>query len=105
MAFPYKGKKMISTVIDAGNGNCYGAVFDNDLKPVYVPSADSLDSFMHFSEKLNPEICVKDTEGFFPSAYSVAKIVSLLDQTLIDRKMRAQPMYLRPSQAERKYRG
>ena len=105
MAFPYKGKKMISTVIDAGNGNCYGAVFDKDLKPVYVPSADSLDSFMLFSEKLNPEICVKDTEGFLPSAYSVAKIVSLLDQTLIDRKMRAQPMYLRPSQAERKYLG
>ena len=101
LAYPFLGYGTpVATVIDARNGNGYGALYASDGIALIPPCAIEIASFI---DKL-PEKAVITGTGFInsdravPSAGNIARIAA---QRSGDKA--ASPLYLRPSQAERKH--
>lgn len=104
MAFDNAGTSSTAVMIDAGNGNCYGAVYDKNGSPVLGPVADTNEAFEEAAAGLYEGSVLKDTDGHSPSAGTLAKAAALRFEKGVEKQTRAQPLYLRPSQAERKRR-
>ena len=89
------GNAAVCAIIDARNGNGYGAVY-RDGACVTEPTACELEPF----EAALPDGCrctgTAAGDGALPSAASVVRIAAKREGTA-----QASPMYLKPSQAER----
>ena len=97
--------KLTSVYLDAGNDNCYGAVIDADGGFIYGPAAESTAAFKEKADALHPdrEMSGKDS-SVLPGA---ADILQCALQKITEKEdapdvREAMPLYLRPSQAERK---
>lgn len=102
LAFPLLGGPApVAAVIDARNGNGYGALYAPDGEALISPCAMEIAPFL---EKL-PENAIltgtgfPDADGALPLAESIARIAA---ERAGERTV--SPLYLRPSQAERKQR-
>lgn len=102
MAYPLLGGVgPVAAIIDARNGNGYGALYAPDGSVLIPPCAIVIDAFM---EELPGNVILTGTgfsgeDGALPSAANVSKIAA---RRAGERA--ASPLYLRPSQAERKQR-
>lgn len=100
LAFPLLGGDApVAAVIDARNGNGYGALYAPDGGALIPPCAMEIKPFM---EKLPAGTILTGTgfpaaDGALPLASSIARIAAKRAG-----KRAASPLYLRPSQAERK---
>ena len=100
IAFPLLGGKVpVAAIIDARNGNGYGALYAPDGAVLIPPCAMEIEPFL---QSLPEDAILTGTgfpgaDGALPLADSVARIAA-------DRagERAASPLYLRPSQAERK---
>ena len=95
------GKRPVAAVIDARNGNGYGALYAPDGGVLIPPCAVEIEPFL----QALPEGArltgtgFPDADGALPLAQNVARIAA---NRAGERA--ASPLYLRPSQAERKLR-
>ena len=100
LAFPLLGDgQPVAAIIDARNGNGYGALYAADGEPLIPPCAIEIEPFV---KSLPPDAILTGTgfpaaDGALPLAGSVARIAA---RRAGERA--ASPLYLRPSQAERK---
>ena len=102
LAYPLLGgDKPVAAIIDARNGNGYGALYASGGAALIPPSAIEIAPFL---AQLPDDVILTGTgfpgaDGALPLAGSIARIAS-------KRKgeRTASPLYLRPSQAERKQR-
>lgn len=98
LAWPLRGDKPVAALIDARNGNGYGALYAADGSVLIPPAAVEIEPFLASL----PENCLRtgtgvpNGDGALPLARSVAYLAK-------DRMGagEALPLYLRPSQAER----
>ncbi len=102
LAFPFLGgDRPVAAIIDARNGNGYGALYAPDGAALILPCAMEIRSFL--AQLPENVLCTgtgfPDADGALPQAGSVARIAS---KRAGERA--ASPLYLRPSQAERKQR-
>ena len=102
LAYPLLGgDKPVSAVIDARNGNGYGALYASGGAALIPPGAIEIAAFL---EQLPDDVILTGTgfpgaDGALPLAGSIARIASKRTG-----ERTASPLYLRPSQAERKQR-
>lgn len=102
LAFPLLGGPgPVAAVIDARNGNGYGALYAPDGKALIPPCAMEIAPFL---EELPENVILTgtgfpDADGALPLAESIARIAA---ERAGERAV--SPLYLRPSQAERKQR-
>lgn len=102
MAAASKENGMKAVCIDAGNNNCYGAIYDSSLQSIYGPAAENDDVFLRYArDNYNLTGVLRDTE-ILPDAGIIASLAKEKANGL-SASMRAMPLYLRPSQAERKH--
>ena len=100
LAFPLLGGGVpVAAVIDARNGNGYGALYAPDGTALIPPCAMEIALFL---ENLPKDAVLTGTgfagaDGALPSAGNIARIAAQRAGELA-----ASPLYLRPSQAERK---
>ncbi len=100
LAFPLLGGSgPVAAIIDARNGNGYGALYAPDGTALIPPCAMEIGPFL---EQLPEDVILTgtgfpDADGALPLAGSVARIAA---GRVGERA--ASPLYLRPSQAERK---
>ena len=100
LAFPLLGGSgPVAAIIDARNGNGYGALYAPDGTALIPPCAMEIGPFL---EQLPEDVVLTgtgfpDADGALPLAGSVARIAA---GRVGERA--ASPLYLRPSQAERK---
>ena len=100
LAFPLLGGgRPVAAVIDARNGNGYGAIYGPDGSALIPPCAIEIAPFL---EQLPRDAILTgtgfpDADGALPLAGSIARIAA-------ERagEKAVSPLYLRPSQAERK---
>lgn len=104
MAFARDNGQKIAAMIDAGNDNCYGAIYGRDITPLCGPLADTVNGFYETVKSAACDVLIKDTEGNSPSARTIACVAAVKAADIMDKSTRAQPLYLRQSQAERKRR-
>lgn len=98
MAYPYKGRK-IAVSIDAGNGNCYGAIYDESGTAVASPESFANEEFRSLIKTNGSEFSVE-----LPCAGNLARIAAERANASFFADSQAAPLYLRPSQAERNIR-
>ena len=102
LAYPLLGgDKPVAAVIDARNGNGYGALYASGGAALIPPGAIEIAPFL---EQLPDDVILTGTgfpsaDGALPLAGSIARIASKRTG-----ERTASPLYLRPSQAERKQR-
>lgn len=102
LAFPLLGgDRPVAAIIDARNGNGYGALFASDGAALIPPCAIEIAPFL---ERLPTNAVLTGTgfsgaDGALPLAGSIARIAA---ERAGERAV--SPLYLRPSQAERKRR-
>ena len=100
LAYPLLGGNgPVAAIIDARNGNGYGALYASNGAALIPPCAIEISPFL---EKLPDNVILTgtgfpDADGALPLAGSVARIA--VGRT---GERAASPLYLRPSQAERK---
>ena len=100
LAYPLlDGSGPVAAIIDARNGNGYGALYAPDGAVLIPPCAMEIASFL---EQLPKDAILSGTgfpgaDGALPLAGSVARIAAHREGEKV-----ASPLYLRPSQAERK---
>ena len=100
LAYPLLGGNgPVAAIIDARNGNGYGALYASNGAALIPPCAIEISPFL---EKLPDNVILTgtgfpDADGALPLAGSVAHIA--VGRT---GERAASPLYLRPSQAERK---
>ncbi len=100
LAYPLLGGgRPVAAVVDARNGNGYGALYASNGAALIPPSAVEIAPFL---ERLPEDALLTGTgfpgaDGALPSAGSIARIAA--GRT---GEKAASPLYLRPSQAERK---
>ena len=100
LALPLLGRSHpVAAIIDARNGNGYGALYAADGAVILPPCAMEIGPFMAELPKdaLLTGTGFPEADGALPSAESIARIAV---QRAGERA--ASPLYLRPSQAERK---
>ena len=102
LAYPLLGGcGPVAAIIDARNGNGYGALYAPDGGVLIPPCAMEIEPFLHSlpSNTLLTGTGFPGADGALPLAGSIARIAA-------DRagERAASPLYLRPSQAERKQR-
>ena len=103
LAYPFLGGAgPVAAIIDARNGNGYGALYAPDGGVLISPCAMEIGPFL---EQLPDDALLTGTgfpgaDGALPLAGNVARLAA---QRMGERA--ASPLYLRPSQAERKQRG
>lgn len=102
MAFAKAIPDCTAVMIDAGNENCYGAIYDAEMKEIYGPVADQTSDFLKRAEAYKCKKIIQDSPENLPTASIIARAAENLYNTAVDDKIRAMPFYLRPSQAERK---
>ncbi len=95
------GGRPVAAIIDARNGNGYGALYAPDGTVLIPPCAIEIDPFL---KRLPDDVLLTGTgfpgaDGTLPLAGSIARIAA---DRAGDRAV--SPLYLRPSQAERKQR-
>lgn len=106
LAYPHLHEgKPVCALIDARNGNGYGALYDEEGKELIPPCPCVTEEFL----QAVPEEAIRVGSGYpegtdfvpaIPRAADVAAIGALrLDETPVGTE--ARPLYLRPSQAER----
>lgn len=106
LAFPHFGQgKPVCALIDARNGNGYGALYDENGEALIPPCPCVVEAFL----KKIPENALLVGSGYLegmeyicaqPRAESIARLGSMrLDSTPVGEE--AKPLYLRQSQAER----
>ncbi len=93
------GTKPVAAIIDARNGNGYGALYASNGAALIPPCAIEIAPFL---ERLPEDVLLTGTgfpaaDGALPLAESVARIAAHRPG-----EKAASPLYLRPSQAERK---
>ena len=102
LAYPLLGgDKPVAAIIDARNGNGYGALYASGGAALIPPGAIEIAPFL---EQLPDDVILTGTgfpgaDGALPLAGSIARIASKRTG-----ERTASPLYLRPSQAERKQR-
>ena len=102
LAYPLLGgDKPVAAVIDARNGNGYGALYASGGAALIPPGAIEIAPFL---AQLLDDVILTGTgfpgaDGALPLAGSIARIASKRTG-----ERTASPLYLRPSQAERKQR-
>lgn len=102
LAYPLLGgDKPVAAVIDARNGNGYGALYASGGVALIPPGAIEIAPFL---AQLPDDVILTGTgfpgaDGALPLAGSIARIASKRTG-----ERTASPLYLRPSQAERKQR-
>ena len=102
LAFPLLGgDRPVAAIIDARNGNGYGALYAPDGTALIPPCAMEIVPFL---EQL-PENVVLTGTGF-PGADEALPLAGSIARIAVDREgeRAISPLYLRPSQAERKKR-
>ena len=100
IAFPLLGGKVpVAAIIDARNGNGYGALYAPDGAVLIPPCAMEIEPFLHSL----PEDAILTGTGF-PGADGALPLADSVARIAADRagERAASPLYLRPSQAERK---
>jgi len=102
LAYPLLGgDRPVAAVIDARNGNGYGALYASGGAAIIPPGAIEIAPFL---AQLPDDVILTGTgfpgaDGVLPLAGSIARIASKRTG-----ERTASPLYLRPSQAERKQR-
>lgn len=102
LAYPLLGgDKPVAAIVDARNGNGYGALYASGGAALIPPGAIEIAPFL---EQLPDDVILTGTgfpgaDGALPLAESIARIASKRTG-----ERTASPLYLRPSQAERKQR-
>ena len=102
LAYPLLGgDKPVAAIIDARNGNGYGTLYASGGAAIIPPGAIEIAPFL---EQLPDDVILTGTgfpgaDGALPLAGSIARIASKRTG-----ERTASPLYLRPSQAERKQR-
>ncbi|MBR3137522.1 MAG: tRNA (adenosine(37)-N6)-threonylcarbamoyltransferase complex dimerization subunit type 1 TsaB [Clostridia bacterium] len=93
------GSRPVAAIIDARNGNGYGALYGPDGAVLLPPCAIEIEPFLQSLPKdaLLTGTGFSEADGALPLAESIARIAA----RRVGEKA-AQPLYLRPSQAERK---
>lgn len=102
MIYGVSYESAIGAMIEAGNDNCYGALFDNSHKYIMGPEATSIHDFLERISDMSCNSILKDTDGFLPSAGAISMLAKEKYSEIGYINTRALPLYLRPSQAERK---
>lgn len=100
LAYPLLGGEApVAAIIDARNGNGYGALYSPDGTVLIPPCAMEIESFLHSL----PENTLLTGTGF-PGADGVLPLAGSVVRIAMEREGgdAASPLYLRPSQAERK---
>ena len=100
LAFPLLGGGApVAAVIDARNGNGYGALYAPDGGMLIPPCAMEIEPFLQSL----PEDAILTGTGF-PGADGALPLAGSVARIAVDRagERAASPLYLRPSQAERK---
>ena len=102
LAYPLLGgDKPVAAIVDARNGNGYGELYASGGAALIPPGAIEIAPFL---EQLPDDVILTGTgfpgaDGALPLAGSIARIASKRTG-----ERTASPLYLRPSQAERKQR-
>ena len=93
------GSRPVAAIIDARNGNGYGALYGPDGAVLLSPCAIEIEPFLQSLPKdaLLTGTGFSKADGALPLAESIARIAARRAG-----EKAAQPLYLRPSQAERK---
>lgn len=91
-----------SVMIDAGNGNCYGAIYDKDHRCIYGPVAEETNTFRQNTIRLGCSSESINQTNTLPTAGTIASLARSRAESISDKHSRALPLYLRKSQAERK---
>ena len=93
------GSRPVAAIIDARNGNGYGALYGPDGAVLLPPCAIEIEPFLQSLPKdaLLTGTGFPEADGALPLAESIARIAARRAG-----EKAAQPLYLRPSQAERK---
>ena len=102
LAYPLLGgERPVAAVIDARNGNGYGALYAPDGKELIPPCAIVIRSFL---EGLPKDAILTGTG--FPGADDALPVAGSVARMAMNRREERaiSPLYLRPSQAERKQR-
>lgn len=102
MAYSRHSDGNVGVMIDAGNDNCYAAVYDNKQKTVYGPLAETKNEFLSSVGSYNCKEIIGDTEEYTPDAGIIACLAKQKYLAENNSDSRAMPFYMRPSQAERK---
>ena len=100
LAFPLLGgKEPVAAIIDARNGNGYGALYAPDGSALTAPCAMEIEPFLHSfpADAILTGTGFPSADGAMPLAESIARIAAARAG-----ERAASPLYLRPSQAERK---
>ncbi len=100
LAWPLLGdSRPVAAIIDARNGNGYGALYGPDGAVLLPPCAIEIEPFLQSLPKdaLLTGTGFSEADGALPLAESIARIAARRAG-----EKAAQPLYLRPSQAERK---
>ena len=100
LAYPLLGSSWpVAAIIDARNGNGYGALYAADGAVIIPPCAIEIEPFLQSlpNETILTGTGFSEADGALPLAESVAQIAA---RRAGERA--ASPLYLRPSQAERK---
>lgn len=102
LAYPllHKGRP-VCTIIDARNGNGYGALYSDTGEAMLKPQACVIEAFL---AAVPAEACFTGTgfpgcDNALPRASAVARLA--LEKYFSCKAESASPLYLRPSQAER----
>ena len=100
MAYPLLGGEApVAAIIDARNGNGYGALYAPDGRLLIPPCAMEIEPFLQSL----PENTILTGTGF-PGADGALPLAGNVARMAVERagERTATPLYLRPSQAERK---
>ena len=93
----------IGISIDAGNDNCYCAIYNSEFERIYGPVSETYPEFQkHVLDHHCLTIIDKDSLSF-PTASTIAQLAYKYISKNDNGLLRASPLYLRPSQAERKH--
>lgn len=93
------GDDISAPMIDAGNGNCYGAIINKTEIETQKLFASENQEFLETARLNDAVVCKKS-----PHAGTLAKIAADRAKEVLSEKLQAAPLYLRPSQAERNFK-